>query len=124
MISNTLIWKIGMNIKKGQIFLAALDPAVGSEIQKTRPVIIVSNNINNKYNSVVTIVPITSNVTKIFPFEVFIKKGVAGLPKDSKGKADQIRTLDITRLIKELGTLPVDIVSQLDAAIKIHLALD
>jgi mRNA interferase MazF len=124
MISNTLIWKIGMNIKKGQIFLAALDPAVGSEIQKTRPVIIVSNNINNKYNSVVTIVPITSNVTKIFPFEVFIKKGVAGLPKDSKGKADQIRTLDITRLIKVLGNLPVDIVAQLDAAIKIHLALD
>ena len=124
MISNTLIWKIGMNIRKGQIFLAALDPAVGSEIQKTRPVIIVSNNINNKYNSVVTIVPITSNVTKIFPFEVFIKKGIAGLPKDSKGKADQIRTLDITRLIKELGTLPVDIVAQLDAAIKIHLALD
>ena len=113
-----------MNIRKGQIFLAALDPAVGSEIQKTRPVIIVSNNINNKYNSVVTIVPITSNVTKIFPFEVFIKKGIAGLPKDSKGKADQIRTLDITRLIKELGTLPVDIVAQLDAAIKIHLALD
>ena len=52
-----------MNIKRGEIWLANLDPTIGSEIQKTRPVAVVSNNINNTHNNVITILPITSNTT-------------------------------------------------------------
>ena len=61
-----------MNIKRLEILLAALDPTVGSEIQKTRPVLVVSNEKNNKFNSVVSILPITSNISFIADFEVFI----------------------------------------------------
>ena len=61
-------------MKRGEIYFAVLNPTVGSEIQKTRPVLIVSNNIANKYSELVTIVPITSQVKKVYNFEVFIDK--------------------------------------------------
>ena len=77
-----------MNIKRGKIYLADLDPSMGAKIKKTRPVVVVSNDINNKYNLTVTILPITSNVTRVYPFEVFLAKGTANLPRDSKVKAD------------------------------------
>ena len=73
-----------MIINRGEIWLANLDQAVGSEIRKTRPVVIVSNNINNINNNVITALPLTSNTTKIFSFEVLLPKGVANLTKDSK----------------------------------------
>jgi len=85
-----------MNIKRGSIWLADLDPTVGSEIRKTRPVVVVSNDVNNTNNNVVTVVPLTSNTTHVFSFEVLLAKGIGDLPKDSKAKADQIRTLDKT----------------------------
>ncbi len=113
-----------MNIKRGNIFLAALDPAIGNEINKTRPVIIISNDINNLYSNTVTIIPLTSNTIKIYPFEIFIKAGVANLPKDSKARTDQIRTIDKSRLVKEIGSLSATMLSNLENAIKIHLALN
>ena len=61
-----------MNIKRGSIGLANLDATVGSEIHKTRPVIIVSNDINNINNNVITVLPITSNTMHVFSFEVFL----------------------------------------------------
>jgi mRNA interferase MazF len=112
-----------MTIKRGEIWLANLDPAIGSEIQKTRPVVVISNDVNNTHNNVITILPITSNVTKIFSFEVFLPRGIAHLPKDSKAKADQIRTIDKSRLAKRIGTLPVSFLSLIENAIKQHLDL-
>lgn len=112
-----------MIIKRGNIYLANLDPTVGNEINKTRPVVVISNDINNEYSNTVTVLPITSNVNKIYPFEVFIKNGVGNLPKDSKIKADQIRTIDRTRLIREIGSLPIEIVEQIEEAVRIHLLL-
>ena len=109
--------------KRGEIWLANLDPAIGSEIQKTRPVLVVSNNTNNIYNNVVTVLPITSNVVKVFSFEVLIPKGVANLPKDSKVKADQIRTIDKSRLAKRIGILPISFLASTENAIKNHLNL-
>ena len=70
---------------------AALDPVVGNEISKTRPVLVVSNNINNRYAGTVTVLPITSKkLNKMYPFELLLPKGTGNLPKDSKVKADQI----------------------------------
>ncbi len=113
-----------MPISKGDIYLAALDPVVGSEIAKTRPVLVVSNNINNKYANTITVLPITSKkLKKTYPFELFLPKGTGNLPKDSKVKADQIRTLDKTRLVKHIGTLKNKHLNLLNQAIKIHLAL-
>ena len=122
--SRLSIWRDGININRGEIYLAALDPAIGSEISKTRPVIVISNDINNKYSSTVTILPITSQkLREIYPFEVGLPKGSGGLAKNSKVKADQIRTLDKSRLIFHQGTLTNDQMEAIDVAIKIHLAL-
>ena len=113
-----------MSIKRGEIFLAALDPVVGHEISNTGPVIVVSNNVGNKYSGTVTIIPVTSkNLTKIYPFEIYLPRETSQLKKDSKGKADQIRTLDKARLIKPIGRLNAALLINMDKAIKIHLNL-
>ena len=113
-----------MNIKRGDICIASLDPVVGKEISKTRPVVIVSNDKNNTYSGTVTILPITSKrLKRIYPFEVLLPKGSGSLPKDSKVKADQIRTLDKSRIISILGKLDESAVKSIDRALKIHLAL-
>lgn len=112
-----------MTIRRGEVWLAALDPTVGGEIQKTRPVIVVSNDINNAHNSVVSVIPLTSNVTRVLSFEVHIPAGVGGLTKESKAKADQIRTIDKSRLVKRYGALPTSYVQQLNGALKLHLAI-
>lgn len=113
-----------MTIKRGEIFLAALDPALGREIAKTRPVVIVSNDKNNEFSGTVTVLPLTSkNLRTIYPFEVVIPQGHANLPKESKVKADQIRTLDKSRMIKSIGVLGKKDLDAIDKAMKIHLAL-
>jgi mRNA interferase MazF len=113
-----------MNIKRGEIYLAALDPVRGREIAKTRPVVIVSNDKNNQFSGTVTILPLTSKNSKmVYPFEVFLSRGHANLPKDSKIKADQIRTLDKSRMIKNIGVLDKKDLIAIETAIKIHLAL-
>jgi mRNA interferase MazF len=112
-----------MNIKRGEIWLANLDPTIGNEINKTRPVVIVSNNTNNAHNNVLSILPVTSNTNHIFSFEVFLQKGIANLPKDSKVKADQIRSIDKVRLIKKIGTIPATYINQINNAIQLHLDL-
>ncbi len=113
-----------MNIKMGQIHLAVLDPVVGKEISKTRPVVIVSNNQNNEFSGTVTILPITSkNLHKIYPFEVLLSKGTGKLPKTSKVKADQIRTLDKSRIVKFIGAINKKKMDDIENAIKVHLAL-
>ena len=113
-----------MNIKRGEIYLATLDPVVGKEISKTRPVVIVSNDKNNEFSGTVTILPVSSkNLRKIYPFEVFLSKGAGNLPKNSKVKADQIRTFDKSRIVTLIGKLRKGEMGQIEKAIKIHLAL-
>ena len=113
-----------MNIKRGDICIASLDPVIGREISKTRPVVIVSNDKNNAFSGTVTVLPITSKkLKKIYPFEVFLAKGNGNLPKDSKVKADQISTLDKSRIVSILGKLGESEIKSIDRALKIHLAL-
>ncbi len=113
-----------MNIKRGDVCLVALDPVVGKEISKTRPVVIVSNDKNNEFSGTVTILPITSkSLERIYPFEVLLAKGTGNLPKDSKVKADQIRTVDKMRIITHIGKLKEKEIAETEKAIKIHLAL-
>ena len=113
-----------MNIKRGEIYLASLDPVVGREISRTRPVVIVSNDKNNEFSGTVTILPITSkNLRKVYPFEMFLSKGAGNLPKNSKVKADQIRTLDKSRIVTLIGKLEEGRMVEIENAIKIHLAI-
>jgi len=114
-----------MNIKRGEIWLACLDPVIGKEISKTRPVVIISNDLNNKYSGTVTILPLTSkHLEKIYPFEVLLPMGSGNPPKNSKVKADQIRTLDKQRMIRWLGQLRTDELLKVEEALKIHLGFE
>jgi mRNA interferase MazF len=119
-----LIFYESINIRRGQVCLAALDPVLGSEISKTRPVVIISNDKNNEFAGTVTVLPITSkNLKRRYPFEVFLSKGTANLPKNSKVKADQIRTLDKSRIVKFIGELTAQDITRVETAVKIHLDL-
>ena len=108
-------------IKRGTIYWVDFNPVKGSEIGKIRPAVVVSNNINNQYNATVTVVPVSSTVSKIYPVEVFLSKGEANLQNDSKAKADQIRTVDKRRLGNEIGKLSSSKIEELESAILIHL---
>ena len=111
-------------MKRGEIYYAALSPAVGSEISKRRPVLIVSNDANNRAADTVTVLPITSNVKRIYPFEVKLEPTDSSLPKPSKVQAQQIRTISKQRLGEEcIGTLSSDIMQLVDTALKLHLNL-
>jgi mRNA interferase MazF len=113
------------NIKRGYIYLVDLNPVIGSEINKVRPAVVVSNDINNELADTVTIVPITSSVSnRVYPFEAIIPKNIGNLDKNSKAKANQIRTIDKKRIKKEIGKLPDEIMKEINNAIKIHLSLN
>lgn len=111
-------------MKRGDIYFAALDPTVGSEVQKTRPVVLVSNNAANRAAAVVTVVPLTSSVVRVFPFEVLLPASRTGLTKDSKAMAQQVRTIDKARLnARAAGQLLPDDLAALDGALRLHLGL-
>lgn len=110
---------------RGNIYLADLNPTIGSEVNKKRPIVIISNNISNIYSEVITVIPITSNISKVYPFEALIKSNsVSGLSQDSKAQCQQIRTISKTRIIKPLlGKISVDEMEQIEMALKLHLNL-
>lgn len=112
-------------MKRGEIYWVNLDPTVGAEIKKRRPALVVSNDVNNQYSPLVTILPITSKVAKAYPFEVVLAAGAGGLEKESLIKANQIRTVDKGRLVGgPLGhALDAGTMAQVDDAIRVHLAL-
>jgi mRNA interferase MazF len=112
-------------MKRGEIYYANLSPAVGSEMDKRRPILIVSNDANNRAANTVTILPITSNVTRIYPFEVLLNPEDSGLSKPSKVQAQQVRTISKQRINSDVvGSVTEEIMQLVDAAIKLHLDLD
>ena len=114
-----------MQIKRGEIYFAALDPAVGSETGKTRPVLIVQNDIGNQYSPTTIVAVITEYSEKkaTYPICVAIDKD-SGLKKDSIVNLSQIRTLDKMRLTgAKLATLPDELMAKVDTALKHSLAL-
>lgn len=110
--------------KRGEIYWANLDPTLGSEIAKTRPVVIVSNDINNEYAATITVLPITSSTDRIYPYEVGVSPKDSGLKNMSKIKANQIRTIDKVRIGRKLGELTKEKMQEVDKAMKIHLNIE
>ncbi len=112
-------------MKRGEVYYADLNPTVGAEINKRRPVLIVSNDANNRAASTVTVLPITSNVARVYPFEVALSRDESGLPKDSKVQAQQIRTIAKQRITgRAVGRLNDAKMRAVEAALRLHLALD
>ncbi|MBD2452060.1 type II toxin-antitoxin system PemK/MazF family toxin [Nostoc sp. FACHB-152] len=112
-------------MKRGDIYYANLSPTVGSEMNKRRPVLIVSNDANNHAADMVTILPITSNVRRVYPFEVLLNPEDSSLPKTSKIQAQQVRTISKQRIVGEMvNSLNEELMQLVDAALKLHLGLD
>ena len=109
--------------KRGQICYVALDPIVGSEIGKTRPALVISNDINNEFSNTITVLPISSKTHEIYPFEVLLLKEEASLPNDSKIKCNQIRTIDKKRLIRLFEVVTDEKIVEIEKALLIHLGI-
>jgi len=111
-------------IRRGKVFLVNFDPTLGAEVRKSRPAVVVSNDINNAHSPILSIAPITSNITKVYSFEVEIPSGTGGLKTRSKIMVNQTRAVDKLRLIKKLGQLPAPIMKDVDRALKLHYDLE
>lgn len=109
---------------RGDIYLVDFAPSVGAEIRKKRPALIISCNEANKHLRTVMVIPFSSKIDKVYPFEVLVKKEAGGLDVDSKLKVTQMRSVDKVRLKKYVGTLNDDILEELEKAIKLHLAME
>jgi mRNA interferase MazF len=115
-------------MRRGEIRWVDLDPARGGESNKRRPGVIVSNDGANTTagrlgSGVVTVVPVTSNVERIYPFQVLLAAEATGLATDSKAQAEQVRSVAVERVGARIGTLTSADLAELDEALRIHLAL-
>ncbi len=115
-------------MRRGDICLIDLDPGQGTEARKTRPAVIVSNDGANaaaarRGRGIVTVVPVTSNVDRVYAFQVLLPAVATGLDVDSKAQAEQVRSVDIARTLHRLGSMPPELLTQLDDALRLHLTL-
>lgn len=114
-----------MFVRRGEIFLANLEPIKGSEQGGVRPCLIIQNNPGNKYSPLTIIAPITSKIfEKEFPTNVFLSRKDSKLDKDSTALLNQIRTIDRLRLIKKISSLDEYLMKKVDLAIKVSLDLN
>lgn len=110
--------------RRGDLYWVDLDPTLGSEIAKTRPCLIVSNDVGNQFSERVIVAPLTAGgVSRVYPFEVLVRAGQGGVRADSKVTLDQIRTVDKQRLGRWIGTLPPGLMQAVDQAIRLSLAV-
>ncbi len=110
--------------RRGDVWLADLDPVIGSEQGKTRPVVIIQNDVANEYSPVVIVAAVTTALgPKQYPTEVRVRAPEGGLKKDSAVLLNQIRTIDKRRMIERWGTLGPETIKRLDEALKVSLGL-
>ena len=113
---------------RGEVREVDFEPIRGSEANKLRPAVIVSNDGANATASrlnrgVITVVPVTSNVARVFPFQVLLPASACGLGRDSKAQAEQVRSVAIERVGRRVGQLPPSLLSELEDALRLHLGL-
>lgn len=115
-------------MRRGEIRVVDLEPVRGNGANKTRPAVVVSNDAANATaarlgRGVITVVPVTSNTDRVYPFQVLLPAEATGLPRDSKAQAEQVRSIAAERVGRRLGVLPAALIGQLDEALRVHLAL-
>lgn len=115
-------------MRRGEIRLIDLDRARGSEADKRRPAVIVSNDRANATAErlgcgVVTVVPVTSTVERVFPFQTLLPADATGLRVTSKAQAEQVRSVSVERVGRVLGCVPPELMAELDDALRLHLSL-
>ena len=115
-------------MRRGDITLVDLEPTRGAEANKLRPAVVVSNDGANTTaarlgRGVVTVVPVTTNVDRVYPFQVLLPTADTGLNTDSKAQAEQVRSVDVGRVGHRIGRVPASLLRELDEALRLHLAL-
>ncbi len=115
-------------MRRGDVRLVDLDPARGSEADKRRPAVIVSNDGANGTaerlgRGVLTVVPVASRTERVYPFQVMLPAPETGLRLDSKAQAEQVRSVAVERVGAQIGSLPPDLLAALDEALRLHLGL-
>ena len=109
-------------VKRGDLYYADLSPVVGSEQGGVRPVLIVQNNVGNKYSPTIIAAAVTSQLDKAkLPTHIALEAGKYGLPKDSVVLLEQIRTLDKRRLKEKIGELPLNMMTRVNEALLVPL---
>ena len=115
-------------MRRGEVRLVDLEPVRGAEADKQRPAVIVSNDGANATaerlgRGVVTVVPVTSNTDRVYPFQVLLPASGTGLAVDSKAQAEQGRSVAVERIGARVGVLTTGLQADLDEALRLHLAL-
>jgi mRNA interferase MazF len=115
-------------MRRGDIVTVDLDPTLGSEAAKIRPAVVVSNDAANETatrlgRGVITVVPVTSNVARVYPFQVLLPTRQTGLAHDSKAQAEQVRSIAVQRVVRRIGRLTPAAMADLDQALRVHLGL-
>ncbi|MDQ1247565.1 MAG: mRNA interferase MazF [Actinomycetota bacterium] len=115
-------------MRRGEIRLVYWEPVWGAEADKLRPAVIVSNDAANLTASrlgrgVLVVVPITSNVKRIYPFQVVLPAALTALSRDSKAQAEQVRAVAFDRIGERVGRVPESLMLELSAALRLHLDL-
>lgn len=115
-------------MRRGEVRVVDLEPVRGAEASKRRPAVIVSNDGANATaarlgRGVVTVVPVTSNTSRLYPFQVLLEAQATGLDHDSKAQAEQVRSVAVERIGGRIGVVPTEVMARLDEALRLHLAL-
>ncbi|HEX6254514.1 MAG TPA: type II toxin-antitoxin system PemK/MazF family toxin [Euzebyales bacterium] len=115
-------------MRRGDICTVDLEPVRGSQADRRRPAVIVSNDGANTTaarlgRGVVTVVPVTSNIKRVYPFQVLLPAQDSGLQRDSKAQAEQVRSIAVERVGATIGRVPPSLMDSLDDALRLHLAL-
>jgi mRNA interferase MazF len=115
-------------MRHGDIYFVDLEPVRGAESNKARPAVIVSNDAANQTavrlgRGVITVIPVTSNLGRVYPFQVLLPAAATGLSRDSKAQAEQIRSIAVGRLGDRLGAVPNGLMLDIDDALRLHLGL-
>lgn len=110
--------------RRGEVYVVSLDPTIGAEIQKSRPAVILQNDIANRHSPVTIVAAITSKADdSLFPTEVLVRAGEGGLTRDSVVLLNQLRSIDRTRLVRRLGHLARVTMARVDRALAVSLGL-
>ena len=109
---------------RGDIYLVNFDPTIGAEIRKTRPALVIQNDIGNQYSPIIIVAAITSKFdSRPYPTDVVMEPEDSGLSQTSAAVLNQIRSVDRQRLIKHLGKASPTVMERVDRAIQISLGL-
>ena len=110
-------------IRRGDVLLVDFDPTLEGEANKIRPAVVISNNANNNFAPTITVLPISTNTRKLYPFQVLLESSVTGLDANSKAQAEQVRTMSKKRVKGFVKSLPDAMVEKLEQALRLHLGL-